>query len=152
MEKLAGKVVLIDDQPIEKELLEIALAKLNLRVELVYFTNAIEALAYLKSTKDIIFLIISDMNMPKMNGLDLKKAIDADKKLSEKAIPFIFASTAATKKQLIEAYEYRLQGYFLKPMEIQSMAKQLETIINYWIISVRPDSEQLGKQETIFKV
>jgi CheY-like chemotaxis protein len=90
MKRLSGKVILIDDQPVEKEILEIALEKLNVYVDLIYFTSAIEAFKYLKKTKDNIFIIICDMDMPKMNGLDLKRAIDADDHLKTKAVPFIF--------------------------------------------------------------
>ncbi|MFY9308702.1 MAG: response regulator [Bacteroidia bacterium] len=150
--KLAGKIILVDDEKIEKELLEMALGDLGIRVELLYFHDAFEALEYLRNTSDDIFIIISDMNMPKMNGLDFKKAIDSDPNLRFKGVPFIFSSTAATKHQLEEAYDYRLQGYFLKPHDINSIAKQLELIINYWIISVRPDSDYLGKQESVYKL
>lgn len=150
--KLAGKIVLVDDERIEKELLVMALENLGIHVELNYFHDAFEALEYLRSTNDTIFIIISDMNMPKMNGLDFKKAIDSDPNLRVKAVPFVFSSTAATSHQLEEAYDYRLQGYFLKPHDINAIAKQLELIINYWVLSVRPDSSNLGKQESVYRL
>jgi CheY-like chemotaxis protein len=139
MKKLKGKLVLIDDEKFEKKLLSIALKELNIHLPIEYFHDPEEALRYLKKTEDDIFLIISDINMPKMNGLELKKAIDKDRSTSKKALPFIFSSTSATKHQIEEAYEYRLQGYFLKPHDLKAMAKQLETIINYWKISLHPN-------------
>ncbi|MES2591105.1 MAG: response regulator [Bacteroidota bacterium] len=140
MKKIFGKILLVDDEKFELDVLEMALKELNILVELVYCKDGEEALRYLSATSDTIFMIICDMNMPKMNGIDLKKAIDNDEKLKEKAVPFIFSSTAATKAQLEEAYDYRLQGYFIKPGDIDGMAKQMEIIINYWCISIRPDS------------
>jgi CheY-like chemotaxis protein len=150
MNTIEGKIVLVDDQPIEKELLKIAIMELGIEVDLIYFNNGEEALTYLKETADKVFLIISDMNMPKMSGLDFKKAIDTDNGLQEKAIPFIFSSTEATKHQLKEAYDYRLQGYFLKPNDLKLMAKQLETIINYWSVAVRPDSNLVFRPKNPF--
>lgn len=140
MKKIGGKIILVDDKKMEKEFLDMALHELDIHVDIIYFDNAENAIPYLKNTKDAIFLIISDMNMPEMSGIDFKKAIDNDEDLQEKAIPFIFSSTMATKAQLKEAYYYRVQGYFLKPHDIKLMAKQIELIINYWIVSVRPDS------------
>lgn len=150
--KLVGKILLVDDEKFEKEMLNMALEELNLNVDLLHFHSAEDAIQYLKTTKDEIFLIISDMNMPKINGLDFKKIIDSDPQLLDKSVPFIFSSTSATKKQLAEAYEYRLQGYFIKPPDVKSMAKQIELIINYWILSIRPDTEILGKQEGVYKL
>lgn len=117
------------------------LEALHIKADLKVFRSATKALEFLKETRDPIFLIISDMNMPKMNGLDFKKAIDTDEELKRKAVPFIFSSTAATKRQLLEAYDYRLQGYFLKPHDVKEMADQINLIINYWEVSVRPDSD-----------
>ncbi|HEX8517829.1 MAG TPA: response regulator [Bacteroidia bacterium] len=152
MKKLTGKIVLIDDHAFEKEFLVMALEELNIKAELEFFSTPEKALEYLRTTKDTIFLIISDMNMPKMDGLDFKKIIDKEPELRSKSVPFIFSSSGATKRQLEQAYEYRLQGYFLKPQEVKDMAKQLELIINYWIVSVRPDSEELGNQANVFKL
>lgn len=150
--KLVGKIILVDDERFEKDLLNLAIQELNLHVDLLYFHSAEDALQYLRTTEDDIFLIISDMNMPKINGLDFKKIIDSEPSLREKSIPFIFSSTSVTKKQLAEAYDYRLQGYFIKPPDVKSMAKQIQLIINYWILSIRPDSELLGPQESVYKL
>ena len=149
MKKIENKMVLVDDQTVQKELLKLAVMELGIEVDLIYFTNAIMALNYLRTTTDKIFLIISDMNMRKMSGLDFKREIDADPSLSDKAVPFIFLSSEATKAQLKEAYDYRLQGYFIKPNDLKMLAKQLETIINYWLLSVSPDSENISDQPQI---
>jgi CheY-like chemotaxis protein len=141
MKKLSGQIILVDDEPFEEELLRMGLEELSIKTELKVFRSATKALEYLKETKEEIFIIISDMNMPKMNGLDFKKAIDSDETLKHKSVPFIFSSTAATKKQLLEAYEYRLQGYFLKPHDVKEMADQISLIIKYWEVSIRPDSD-----------
>ncbi len=77
--KVIGKIILIDDEKYEKELLEKALREKQWDVKVEYFNNGMEALEHMRTTKDELFLVISDMNMPKMSGLELKKAIDEEK-------------------------------------------------------------------------
>ncbi|HEY3402575.1 MAG TPA: response regulator [Ohtaekwangia sp.] len=73
MIQLKGKIVLVDDDSYEKDLLESALKKRGWDAKVEYFDNAHDALDHLKQNTDEIFLIISDMNMPKMNGMDSRR-------------------------------------------------------------------------------
>ncbi|MEW6469889.1 MAG: response regulator [Bacteroidota bacterium] len=139
MTQVAGKILLIDDEPFEKDILEFNLGKLHWKTTLGYYAGAEEAFQYLKTTSDRIFLILCDINMPKMNGLEFKKAIDNDSDLRAKAIPFIFLSTSATRAEIAEAYEYRVQGYFQKPHDTHEMTETLDLIIRYWIKSLHPN-------------
>ena len=87
--------------------------------------------------------MISDMNMPKMSGLEFKKAIDSDELLRTKSIPFIFATSSSTKAEVSEAYDYRVQGYFPKPLSSEEQANMLDIIIKYWIISRHPNKDAI---------
>jgi DNA-binding NtrC family response regulator len=135
---VTGKIILVDDENYEKELLVLALRKKNWNVKVEYFNNGPEALEHMRTTKDELFLVISDMNMPKMSGMELKKAIDEDKILREKSMPFIFVSGGASNEQVSEAYDYRVQGYFEKPNSVEEQAEVLDLIIKYWIVSRHP--------------
>jgi CheY-like chemotaxis protein len=108
-----------------------------------YFPNAKDALDHLKKNAEEIFLIISDMNMPKMNGMEFKKAIDRDNYLRQKSIPFIFASSAPNRTEVLEAYQYRVQGFFKKPDTAEEQAKMLEKIIQYWISCIHPTKDDI---------
>ncbi len=142
MIKLKGKIILVDDEGYEKELLESALQDRGWDAKVEYFDDANDALEYLRQNKSEIFLIISDMNMPKMNGMDFKKSIDKDVELRETSIPFIFASTANVKAEITEAYAYRVQGYFQKLNTTEEQADMLDIIIiKYWIISSHPSKD-----------
>lgn len=141
MKKVKGKIILIDDSEYEKRFLEESLSDKNWEIEVDYFNKAKEALEHLKENVDNIFLIISDMNMPEMSGLELKKAIDGDSTLREKSIPFIFASTHISEEQVKEAYEYRVQGYFQKPETIDKQAEMLEKIVQYWKSCIHPNKK-----------
>jgi DNA-binding NtrC family response regulator len=135
---VTGKIILVDDEKYEKELLEAALFEKNWNVNVEYFNNGHAALEHMRTTKDELFLVISDMNMPEMSGLELKKAIDEDRILREKSMPFIFVSGGASNEQVSDAYDYRVQGFFEKPKSVEEQAAVLDLIIKYWIVSRRP--------------
>lgn len=135
---VTGKIILVDDEKYEKELLELALREKQWNVKVEYFNNGQDALEHMRTTEDKLFLVISDMNMPKMSGMELKKAIDEDKTLREKSMPFIFVSGGSSNEQVSEAYDYRVQGYFEKPSSVAEQAEVLDLIIKYWIVSKHP--------------
>lgn len=142
MKKISGKIILVDGEKYEKDLLKTALLEKQWDVEVDHYMKAQEAIEHLKAyNKEEIFLIISDMRIDGMSGLDFKKNIDSDKVLKQKAIPFIFASNTATNEQVSQAYDYRIQGYFKKPLNVDEQAEMLDTIIKYWIISRHPNKE-----------
>lgn len=153
MIKLKGKIVLVDDDNYEREVLEAALQKRGWDATVEYFDNAEDALKHLKQNSDEIFLIISDMNMPKMNGMDFKKSIDRELKLREKSIPFIFATSTSVRSEITEAFDYRVQGYFRKPNTTAEQADMLDIIIKYWIVSSHPnkDVDAYATKQTIGK-
>lgn len=69
--------------------------------------------------------------------------MDRDEYLRQKSIPFIFASSAPNKSDVIEAYQYRVQGYFKKPTTIEKQAEMLEKIIQYWNSCLHPTKDDI---------
>jgi DNA-binding NarL/FixJ family response regulator len=70
--------------------------------------------------------------MPQMDGLKLRKEVDKDQKLRKKSIPFIFFSTGASDKQVTDAYEMTVQGFFLKDNTFAETKETLDLIFAYW--------------------
>lgn len=85
------------------------------------------------------FLILSDINMPKMSGLELREKIQADKGLRLKAIPFIFFTTTANKNFVSEAYYNSVQGFFQKPNTLADLERNIKLIIDYWSECISPN-------------
>lgn len=139
MKKVIGKIILVDDERVEKSFLEESLSDNDWAIKVEYFNNAKDALAHLRENADDIFLIISDMNMPNMSGMEFKKTIDEDPFLRQKAVPFIFSSSETTEKQVTEAYKYHVQGYFKKPNTIEEQAEMIEKIVQYWKLCIHPN-------------
>ena len=61
--------------------------------------------------------------------------------LNDAAVKFIFVSNEATTDQVTEAYEYRVQGFFKKPMSIEDQAEMFDIILKYWIICRHPNKK-----------
>jgi CheY-like chemotaxis protein len=136
--KVEGKLLLVDDDPSEELIMKEAIEDGNWHVSINFYNEPEKALEYLKETHDEIFLIISDINMPGMDGFAFKKAIDANHDLSKKSIPFIFFSNSARKEDIVKAYDSRVQGYFQKPGDFKEATALFDKIFNYWLVSRHP--------------
>ena len=127
-----GPVLVNDDDVDECELLKDVFEQLNIANKLLCFLEGKEALDYLRHTTEQPFLILSDVNMPGMSGLELRSIINADEMLRQKSIPFIFLTTTVSAPALKDAYEMSVQGYFEKPHEIAEIKKLIQEIYLYW--------------------
>jgi len=137
----AGPIVLVDDDIDDKAIFEDAMKDLGVENELVWFDNTKDALHYLMVTKDQPFVIISDVNMPVNSGIEFKRQIDRDPHLRDKAIPFIFYSTAVNKETVDEAYkELTVQGFFKKKNDYKEIVENIKMILDYWRTCKHPNS------------
>lgn len=143
MKKVKGKIILVDDEAYEEDFLETALNKKNWNIKIEYINNVDDALEHLKMNADEVFLIISDIEMPKKSGMDFKRILNEDDYLSQKSIPFIFVSNSISADTVIEAYKYNVQGYFQKPMTPVEQSNMFEIIVQYWITCIHPNKDDL---------
>ncbi len=108
------------------------LTEMKIKNEIVSFENGKDALEYLRSTKDQPFIILCDINMPVMDGIEFRRHIDKSEYLRKKSVPFIFLSTTPSKTVVLEAYEMTVQGFFKKEQSIADIKVMLQNIIEYW--------------------
>src|SRR5690349_16984173 len=111
----AGPIVVIEDDEDDQASLMEVFQELNLENDVIYFLDGKLAYDYLVDKPEEPFLIISDINMPKLNGLELREQIINNKDLNLKCIPYLFFSTSADPQLVVEAYEKSVQGFFVKP-------------------------------------
>lgn len=135
-----GRIIMIDDDrediEIFTEVYEMVQKAEGFTNELVTFYNPQEALEHLLNIDDAPFLIVSDINMPGMNGFELRKKTFENDKLAEKAAPYIFLTTAGNDPDLMRrAYKVSTQGYFAKPYDYNEYKELLTTIIKYWKVA-----------------
>lgn len=127
-----GPIIVIEDDLDDQMLLDLVFKKIEIENQVIYFADPEEALLYLHSLNDQPFLILSDINMPKLNGMELKEKIYENEALQTKCIPYLFFTTSAEQKMVINAYSKSAQGFFVKPADFDHLHRLIQTIINYW--------------------
>ena len=127
-----GPIVVIEDDAEDQELLTEAFNKLNYQNKVLFFSDGQEALEHINTSEELPFLILSDINLPKLNGFALREKLKTDAKLNNKCIPYLFFSTASNQQAVIDAYSQSVQGFFKKPNSITELEKTLGLIIEYW--------------------
>ena len=134
-----GPIIFIEDDIDDQEVLTDVFKELDFANEIIFFTEGEKALKYLTETKIKPFIIFSDINMPRLNGIELRDKIRENKELEIKSIPYLFFSTSAEQNHVIDAYSKSIQGFFVKPSSYKEIKEVLKTIIEYWQKCVSPE-------------
>ena len=127
-----GPIIIVEDDKDDQEIYEESIKAIGIPNEIRFFNGGKQAFDYLLTTEEQPFIILSDINMPEMNGLELKKHIQDDPYLCTKGIPFVFISTNASKVSVRHAHALSVQGYFEKPSTIDEINQMLRTLFEYW--------------------
>lgn len=127
-----GPVIIIEDDPDDQEFLTEVFKKLNYQNEVLFFFDGQKALDHINNTQELPFLILSDINLPKLDGFALREKLKTDSKLSNKCIPYLFFSTALNQKAVINAYSQSVQGFFVKQNSMAELEKTISVIMEYW--------------------
>ncbi len=133
-----GPIIVIEDDIDDKELLEEVFVKLGYINKIIFFADGNEALEFLNKTEEPPFLILSDINMPKINGFELRNKVFTNEQLHIKCIPYLFFTTGATKQSVIDAYAMTVQGFFVKPNSQQDLEQTIKKIVEYWQHCIAP--------------
>jgi len=133
-----GPIILIDDDEDDQFLIEKAIKSRQLPNEIRFFANGQLAPDYLETTTEQPFLILCNMNMPLMNGLELRQRINQNKYLREKSIPFIFLTTSANANSVKIAYQESVQGFYKKSPQYTGLQEQIRLIADYWQSCLHP--------------
>jgi CheY-like chemotaxis protein len=134
----SGPIIIIEDDADDQELLNEIFRELQVPNFIRFFNSCMNALDYLVTTIERPFLIISDINLPAMTGLELCRKITQNESLKVKAIPFVFLTTTSDQNVITEAYKMFVQGFFVKPTSIKELKEMMKMIVDYWKISRHP--------------
>ncbi|WP_309396522.1 response regulator [Cerasicoccus maritimus] len=140
MKNALVNILLVEDNPGDVILTKEAFAENKLRNEIHVASDGAEALAYLRreagyeSTPrpDIILL---DLNLPKLGGREVLKAIKSDPKL--KSIPVVILTTSADEVDICEAYRAHANCFITKPVDLDQFLKAIQTVHSFWIDIVK---------------
>lgn len=126
-------ILLIEDDMIEVMKLNRATSSLQLNHKITEANNGEVALKILEDKDNLPDIILLDLNMPKINGIEFLKILKADEHL--KYIPTIILTTSNNKRDLLECYKIGIAGYVLKPLKYEDYVSKIEKLLSYWSVN-----------------
>jgi CheY-like chemotaxis protein len=135
-------IMLVDDDEVDCMNVQRAFKKSNIQNPLKIAHNGVEALDMLRGTNGaekitpIPRIILLDINMPKMNGLEFLKEMRSDPEL--KNISVFVMTTSNDDKDRFEAYNYNVAGYIIKPISFESFVSAVSILNNFWQLCEQP--------------
>jgi DNA-binding NtrC family response regulator len=132
MEKIEGPIVIVDADDKWREFYAEVIKIIDVHNEIRFFKNCQHALDYLYTTREKVFIILAEVNLPGMSGLEMKETIQREDVLRDKAIPFVYISTDTSAESIRKAHKLNVQGYFEKPRELAYVENLMIRIFEYW--------------------
>lgn len=129
-------ILLIDDNEGDVVLTMEALKEGRIRNNVAVAMDGQEALTLLQNSTSLPDLILLDINLPKINGLEVLATIKKDQRL--KIIPVIMLSTSARQDDIMRSYENYASFFITKPVDYNSFIEVVRKIEDFWITIVRP--------------
>ena len=123
-------ILLIEDDLIEVMKFNRVLKTLGLNHKIIEANNGEEALSILKIKEIIPDIIILDLNMPKINGIEFLRILKGDDFL--KFMPAIVLTTSSNHKDVLECYKIGIAGYVLKPLKYEDYVDRIKKMLEYW--------------------
>lgn len=129
----------VEDDQVDRMVIQRVIKKLGITDQITQATNGEEALQILRgglstsTTGDLPQLVLLDINMPKMNGLEFLKELRADPQLRH--ISVFMMTTSNDDSDRTEAYRYNVAGYIVKPVDIQQFESTFQTLGGFWRIN-----------------
>ncbi|PQJ72594.1 MULTISPECIES: response regulator [Polaribacter] len=127
------KVLLIEDNLIEIMKMKRTLSLLKLDHTMQEAKNGEVALEILQDKSNFPDLILLDLNMPKMSGIEFLSILKKDENIQH--IPTVILTTSDNQKDLEECYKLGVSGYILKPLKYDDYVKKIETVLSYWSVN-----------------
>lgn len=137
-------ILLVEDDEVDIMNVKRAFKKGTIDSPLYIAGNGLEALEMLRGTQDKPpeipnerRLILLDLNMPRMGGIEFLQQLRSDEKL--RMIPVVVLTTSKQDRDLVEAYNLNVAGYLLKPVNFANFVELMETLNKYWTLSEMPN-------------
>jgi CheY-like chemotaxis protein len=136
MEK--GAIWIIDDDTEDQDIITEIFDELKLPHELVFLNSAEATLKRLDEVKIAPFIIICDVNLPRINGFELREMLLHREGPKFHSVPFIYWSTQASESQVKQAFDLSAHGFFIKESNFDEWKATFVRIIDYWMKSKMP--------------
>jgi CheY-like chemotaxis protein len=131
-------ILLVEDDEVDVLNVRRAFKKNNITNPLFVAGNGVEALEHLRSGRipRERRIVLLDLNMPQMNGIEFLRALRADPELS--TTPVVVLTTSNDERDRIEAYHLNVAGYLVKPVTFSNFCEVMTTLNKYWALVELP--------------
>ena len=131
-------ILLVEDDQVDAMTVKRALKEINVTNRLDVVNDGEEALAFLKNPEiENPAIILLDLNMPKMNGIEFLEIAKKDDTL--KRIPVVVLTTSKEDQDKVDSFNFGVAGYMIKPVDYRKFVEVIKTINLYWTLSELPD-------------
>jgi len=146
-----GRILLVEDDPKDVELTMTALEEYNLSNEVVVASDGEEALDYLyyrgkfqRRSGENPAVMLLDLKLPKVNGLEVLQAIKTDEKL--RMIPVVVLTSSREERDMVESYKYGVNAYVVKPVDFHEFVNAIKELGVFWAIINEPPPGSVPKK------
>jgi len=130
-------ILLVEDDRVDAMTVKRALRDIKVTNDLSVVHNGEDALAYLEDeANEKPCIILLDLNMPKMNGLEFLKIVKENEEW--RMIPVVVLTTSKNEQDRIESFKRSIAGYMIKPVDYLQFVETMRTIEMYWTLSELP--------------
>jgi len=130
-------VMLVEDDNVDAMMVKRAFKDLEIANQLVHMLNGEQALEHLRDSTNVKpCVILLDLIMPRMNGIEFLKIVKTDEIL--KSIPVVVLTTSKEEENIVESFRFGVAGYIVKSADEKKLTEAIRTINLYWILSELP--------------
>lgn len=137
-------ILLVEDNPTDAELTLRALKRKNLANQVVWVKDGAQALDFIfaqgeyshRNPEDLPKLILLDLRMPKVDGLEVLQRIKAEE--NTRQIPVVVLTSSNEDRDIVESYELGVNSYVSKPVEFDEFIEAVSTLGFYWMLINNP--------------
>lgn len=135
---LPKKIILVEDNMADVELAKLAFQSISNDLEIEHLLDGEELMEFLgNEVPENIVLILLDLNMPRMGGIEVLKRLNKDGEL--KKLPIIVFTSSNHQADIKKCYDLGANAYVNKPIDFSELEKTVETIVHFWLnINVKP--------------
>ena len=125
-------IVLVEDSPEDARLIIRALNQIQAAIKIHHLEDGQEAIDYLfDPSSPSPNLIIMDLKMPRVDGLEVLKAIKADDK--KKVIPVVMLTSSKEEKDIVNSYKLGVNAYIVKPVDFREFSNVVSSLGGFWL-------------------
>jgi CheY-like chemotaxis protein len=126
-------ILFIEDDAIESMKLNRTISKWPVKHNIIQAKNGEEALEFLNGPEKLPDIILLDLNMPRMNGIEFLRILKDDAEL--RYLPTVVLTTSENRADLLECYRIGIAGYIIKPLKYEDYEDKIQKLIAYWEVN-----------------